>query len=75
VTRIGFASPLNYSGLTGTTPVDHVFEGSVSEIFTLRDTIAQAVARAAWIEGSPHEQVLLTTPRPVNPQAYDAYLG
>jgi hypothetical protein len=35
----------------------HDYEGSGNEILTLRDTIAQAVARAAWIEGSPHEQV------------------
>jgi TolB-like protein/tetratricopeptide (TPR) repeat protein/predicted Ser/Thr protein kinase len=60
------------------TPEQHLwtqaYEGKLNEILTVRDTIAQDVTQVAWIEGSPHDQVLQAAPRVVNPDAYDAYL-
>jgi len=50
------------------------YVGSVSEILTLQDAVANAVAHEIQIKVTPREHARLTTPRAVNPEAYDAYL-
>ena len=50
------------------------YEGSLSEVLTLQDTVAQAVAREIQIKVTPQEKARLATPRAVKPEAYEAYL-
>jgi TolB-like protein/DNA-binding winged helix-turn-helix (wHTH) protein/tetratricopeptide (TPR) repeat protein len=50
------------------------YEGSVSEVLTLQDAVANAVAHEIQIKVTPQERARLTTPRGVNPEAYEAYL-
>jgi TolB-like protein/DNA-binding winged helix-turn-helix (wHTH) protein/Tfp pilus assembly protein PilF len=50
------------------------YESSLSDVLTAQDDVAKAVARAIQIEVKPAEQLRLTTPRAVDPEAYDAYL-
>jgi tetratricopeptide (TPR) repeat protein len=50
------------------------YEGSVSEVLTLQDAVANAVAREIQIKVTPQEHARLTAPRAVDPEAYEAYL-
>ena len=50
------------------------YEGSMSEVLTFQDAVANAVAREIQIKVTPQEHARLTTPRAVNPEAYDFYL-
>jgi TolB-like protein/DNA-binding winged helix-turn-helix (wHTH) protein/Tfp pilus assembly protein PilF len=50
------------------------YETNLSDVLTVQDDVAKAVARAIQIKVKPTEQLLLTTPRAVNPEAYEAYL-
>jgi TolB-like protein/DNA-binding winged helix-turn-helix (wHTH) protein/Tfp pilus assembly protein PilF len=62
----------------GVAPEKHLwaerYEGSLSEVLTLQDAVARAVAREIQIKITPREQTLLATPRKVDPAAYEAYL-
>jgi TolB-like protein/DNA-binding winged helix-turn-helix (wHTH) protein len=63
--------------LIGAAPEKHLwaekYEGSLSEVLTVQDTVAKAVAQAIQIKLTPQERSLLATPRAVNPAAYEAY--
>jgi TolB-like protein/DNA-binding winged helix-turn-helix (wHTH) protein len=50
------------------------YEGSPEEVLTLLDTVAQDVARSIKVNLTAKERILLTTPRPVDPQAHEQYL-
>jgi TolB-like protein/DNA-binding winged helix-turn-helix (wHTH) protein/Flp pilus assembly protein TadD len=50
------------------------YETSLSDVLTVQDDVAKAVAGAIQIKVTPQEQLLLATPRTVNPEAYEAYL-
>jgi TolB-like protein/DNA-binding winged helix-turn-helix (wHTH) protein/Tfp pilus assembly protein PilF len=50
------------------------YEGSLSEVLTLQDAVAKAVAHEIQIKLTPRERTLLATPRAVDPAAYEAYL-
>lgn len=50
------------------------YEASLSDVLTVQDNVASAVAHAIQINVTPQERELLTTPRAVNPEAYEAYL-
>ena len=50
------------------------YEGSLSEVLTLQDAVAKAVAHEIQIKVTPRERALLATPRWVDPAAYEAYL-
>ena len=50
------------------------YEASLSNVLTLQDDVANAVARAIEINVTPQERSLLAAPRAVNPEAYEAYL-
>jgi TolB-like protein/DNA-binding winged helix-turn-helix (wHTH) protein len=64
--------------LIGVAPEKHLwaekYEASLSEILTVQDTVARAVAHEIQIRVTPQERTLLATPRAVDPAAYEAYL-
>ncbi len=63
--------------LIGTAPEKHLwaekYEGSLSEVLNLQDAVAKAVAHEIQIKVTPRERALLSTPRAVDPAAYEAY--
>ena len=50
------------------------FEGAVGDILLLQRDIARAIATHIGVQLAPREQARLASPRPVNPEAYEAYL-
>jgi tetratricopeptide (TPR) repeat protein len=50
------------------------YEASLSDVLSVQDNVANAVAHAIQITVTPQEQSLLATPRVVNPEAYEDYL-
>ena len=50
------------------------FEREPRDILSLQNDIVAAIARKAKLQLTPEEQARLATSRPVNPQAYEAYL-
>jgi serine/threonine protein kinase/Flp pilus assembly protein TadD len=50
------------------------FERNLGDILRLQDEVARAIASEVKATLTPEEQARLTKARPVNPQAYDAYL-
>jgi TolB-like protein/DNA-binding winged helix-turn-helix (wHTH) protein/Tfp pilus assembly protein PilF len=50
------------------------YEGTLSDVLTMQDAVAKAVAREIRIQVTPQEQARLEAPRSVNPEAYEAYL-
>jgi len=50
------------------------YEGTLNDVLTMQDSVANAVAREIQIKLTPEEKARLTTPRAVNPEAYEAYL-
>jgi TolB-like protein len=50
------------------------FEREPRDILSLQNDIVAAIARKAKLPLTPEEQTRLATARPVNPQAYEAYL-
>ncbi|MBV8864288.1 MAG: winged helix-turn-helix domain-containing protein, partial [Acidobacteriaceae bacterium] len=60
------------------TPERHVwankYEGSISEVLTLQDAVAKAVAHEIQVKLTPREQAILSAHRSVDPGAYEAYL-
>lgn len=50
------------------------YDSDLSDTLVLQSNVAQAVAREVEIKLTPGEQVRLEQPRPLNPQAHDAYL-
>jgi tetratricopeptide (TPR) repeat protein len=63
--------------LIGAAPEKHLwaekYEGSLSEVLTVQDAVAKAVAHEIQIKVTPRERTLLATPRAVDPAAYEAY--
>jgi len=49
------------------------YEGSLSEVLSLQDKVAQAVANEIQITVTPHEQAMLAGHREVDPLAYQYY--
>jgi tetratricopeptide (TPR) repeat protein len=64
--------------LVRASPEEHLwaqqYEGSLEEVLTLQDTVAQDVARSIKINLTARERTLLATARAVDPEAYEAYL-
>ncbi len=52
---------------------DH-YDGDLSHTLVLQSNVAQAVARHVEITLTPQVEVRLEQPRPLNPEAHDAYL-
>jgi tetratricopeptide (TPR) repeat protein len=50
------------------------YEATLSDVLSVQDNVANTVARAIQISVTPQEQLQLTTPRVVNPEAYEDYL-
>jgi TolB-like protein/DNA-binding winged helix-turn-helix (wHTH) protein/Tfp pilus assembly protein PilF len=50
------------------------YERDTRDVLTLQDEVAQAVAREINVALTPEESAHLSRPRPVNPEAYEAYL-
>jgi TolB-like protein/Tfp pilus assembly protein PilF len=50
------------------------YERNLSDVLALQSEVARAIAEEVRIKLTPEEQVRLTTARPINPQAYEAYL-
>lgn len=49
------------------------YQGSLTAVLALQDTVAKAVAREIQIKLTPREQSLLTASRDVDPEAHEAY--
>ena len=52
----------------------NAYERDLGDILMLQNDVAWAIAGQVQAKVSPEERVLLATARPVNPQAYEAYL-
>ena len=50
------------------------YERDLGDVLALQGEVAQAIAREIKIKLTPQEQTRLATARPVNPEAYEAYL-
>jgi TolB-like protein/DNA-binding winged helix-turn-helix (wHTH) protein/Tfp pilus assembly protein PilF len=50
------------------------YEGDLRDSLQLQDQVARAIADRIRVKVTSQEQVLLTKAKPVNPDAYDAYL-
>jgi adenylate cyclase len=50
------------------------YERETRDVLALQDEVALAIAREINVELTPNEQVRFANARPVNPQAYEAYL-
>jgi len=50
------------------------YEGNLRETLALQNDVARAIADQVRINLTPREQSILKTARPVNPEAYEAYL-
>ncbi|MBV8476035.1 MAG: protein kinase, partial [Acidobacteria bacterium] len=50
------------------------YEGSLGDVLTLQDDVAKSIANEVKVKLTPPELTRLTSSRPVNPEAYDAYL-
>ena len=50
------------------------FQGDLSNVLTLQSQVARAVATKIQVRLTPEESATLSANRPVNPQAYEAYL-
>jgi len=64
--------------LIGATPERHLwaetFDRDLGDVLALHSEVAQAIARKIEIAVTPQEQTHLASARPVNPEAYEAYL-
>lgn len=52
----------------------HDYDYRAQDILTVEDDVAEAVAREIQLRLDPEKQAELARPRPVNPEAFDAYL-
>lgn len=52
----------------------HSYEGDVRDALTLQGQVARAVAQQIRIKINPREEAALSNKKPVNPEAYEAYL-
>jgi adenylate cyclase len=50
------------------------YERDTRDVLTLQDEVASTIAQQIDVELTPNEQARFAKPRPVNPQAYEAYL-
>ncbi|MHC4587408.1 MAG: adenylate/guanylate cyclase domain-containing protein, partial [Planctomycetota bacterium] len=50
------------------------YEGDLANVLTLQREVALAIAKEIKIKLTPQEEVRLTSARPINPKAHDAYL-
>src|SRR5271167_4157092 len=50
------------------------YERDSRDVLALQDELALAIAREIDVQLTPDEQARLAKPRPVNPQAHEAYL-
>ncbi len=50
------------------------YEGDLRDVLSLQSQVAQAVAREIRVQLTPQESATLAVSKPVNPQAYEAYL-
>jgi serine/threonine protein kinase/tetratricopeptide (TPR) repeat protein len=50
------------------------YERDMGDILTLQGEVAQAIAHEVQVKLTPQEQTRLTRARPVNPEAYEAYI-
>jgi TolB-like protein/DNA-binding winged helix-turn-helix (wHTH) protein len=64
--------------LIATAPERHLwaekYEAGLSDVLTIQDSVANAVAQAIRIKVTGQERSLLATQRAVDPEAYEAYL-
>ena len=50
------------------------YERDLGDVLKLQDDVAQAIVQQVRAEVTPQQEVRLSSGRPVNPEAYDAYL-
>ena len=52
----------------------HTYERDLRDVLVLQDEVARDIANEISVELTPQERARLATSRPVNPDAYDAYM-
>ena len=52
----------------------HAYDGNFRDVLTLQSEVAQAIVREIRIKTTVEDKARLAAPRPVNPEAYEAYL-
>ena len=52
----------------------HAYERDLRDVLVLQDEVARNIANEIRVELTPQERARLATPRPVNSEAYDAYI-
>jgi TolB-like protein/DNA-binding winged helix-turn-helix (wHTH) protein len=64
--------------LLGASPERHLwadsYQGDLTDVFSLQDRVARSIAREIRVTLTPEEQARLANLRPVDPEAYDAYV-
>jgi TolB-like protein/DNA-binding winged helix-turn-helix (wHTH) protein/Flp pilus assembly protein TadD len=50
------------------------YERNLGDVLSLQSEVAQAIAQQVRVELTPQQQARLSSAKPVNPEAYDAYL-
>jgi TolB-like protein/tetratricopeptide (TPR) repeat protein len=64
--------------LLGASPERHLwadsYQGDLTDVFSLQDQVARSIAREIRVTLTPEEQARLTNLRPIDPEAYDAYV-
>jgi len=50
------------------------YESDLGDVLKLQSEVAQAIAQQVRVEVTPQQEVRLSSARPVNPEAYEAYL-
>ena len=50
------------------------YDSHMRDLLDMERSVARSVAREMAVELTPEQRVRMTTPRPVDPEAYDAYL-
>lgn len=78
VVRSGSRVRINAQLIQASPPEHHLwakaYESDVTDVVALQGELARAIAGEIQIQLTPREQGRLALNRPVNPQAYDAYL-
>lgn len=52
----------------------HAYDGDLRNVLALQSEVAQAIVREIRVKTTPQDKIRLATSRPINPEAYEAYL-
>ncbi|HWT84062.1 MAG TPA: hypothetical protein VN648_35365, partial [Candidatus Methylomirabilis sp.] len=52
----------------------HAYDGDLRNVLALQSEVAQAIVREIRVKTTPQDKIRLAASRPINPEAYEAYL-